>query len=626
MTTPLQLIATAGLLQNQGLTVNTAMLTSIATYESSSLIAPLISTIINGGNANIPPAEPPGPNVARFSNVTISKLNTMGASICPALSDTVPSSITGLTANTAQPGLTGLVKIGAATVYQASDVTKFLQAFGQAQGYVSQTNRVINTAKNSETFLGPTFNNMNSLTTGDLSAVSTNLQLFGTDLGRLGKLWNFGNFNEFGSPAAVFRQILTVGGIPTGILEQMALLNIEESQVTVLRRNDEEIADSLQVLLYRVMQAVGGETLSVVLAMLDIETANIVNMADLLNPVKLFPNSFLTLLAPTPPTPIATDASTSTTRATYNIYINNTGAVNTNLVTQLPSYLIRSTSPGMPYERLRAIVPADQALASKALQASLNQIKNINNLTVDSLADSVVGLETNTGLTLINALTEAVPASVRNYVLTTVASGTGPGNTLTMGDVMGTMSGYRITQPMANTVSLLANVNTSALASIYLQMSKVANLEYGASNVDIPSGPGAGSYGSLDDAMGNLCNLANANISTIASANSVVTSQLNSNFITIATTVRSQSVNLAGAAINYANLTANLKSVVSSWTEQLHQYGLDITPGGTSEFITSVANTQNLTGQAIAGSLREGRNLAKLDNGGVGTNAQIPSG
>jgi hypothetical protein len=64
------------------------------------------------------------------------------------------------------------------------------------------------------------------------------------------------------------------------------------------------------------------------------------------------------------------------------------------------------------YDRLKQIVPADQALASKALATSLQQIAGITNMTLPVLANTVINLQTTNNLDQINALTQAVPANV----------------------------------------------------------------------------------------------------------------------------------------------------------------------------------------------------------------------
>jgi hypothetical protein len=62
-----------------------------------------------------------------------------------------------------------------------------------------------------------------------------------------------------------------------------------------------------------------------------VTTPNIVSLADLLNPVKMFPNSFQALSVPT-------------VKGSTAIYINSAGAVNSSLLTLLPPYVINTVS------------------------------------------------------------------------------------------------------------------------------------------------------------------------------------------------------------------------------------------------------------------------------------------
>ena len=57
------------------------------------------------------------------------------------------------------------------------------------------------------------------------------------------------------------------------------------------------------------------------------------------------------------------------------------------------------------YSQLQQIIPADQALASKAVQAGLEQVKNIFDTSLPALAVATEGLESNVGLDDINNLT-----------------------------------------------------------------------------------------------------------------------------------------------------------------------------------------------------------------------------
>jgi hypothetical protein len=88
------------------------------------------------------------------------------------------------------------------------------------------------------------------------------------------------------------------------------------------------VTDSAQKLMYRAMQTVTGDDLSQILQVLGVTTLGINTMADLLNPVKLFPLSYSSLTVPTP----------DGLRLIYN----DAGDVNTTLLQQLPDYVISS--------------------------------------------------------------------------------------------------------------------------------------------------------------------------------------------------------------------------------------------------------------------------------------------
>ena len=83
--------------------------------------------------------------------------------------------------------------------------------------------------------------------------------------------------------------------------------------------------------MYTAMTNITGNDLKQILSVMKVTTAGITSMADLLNPVKLFPNSFSSLTVPTK-------------HGSRGIYINSTGSVNQNLLTELPEYVMSSLS------------------------------------------------------------------------------------------------------------------------------------------------------------------------------------------------------------------------------------------------------------------------------------------
>jgi hypothetical protein len=325
MTTPLQLIALAGIKQNQGIGVSTALTTQISSWNAQTWVAQLHQAINIGGT----PANVPFPaNVAPLANSTLNVMYTIGSTTCPALADALPNTITNITVGYVNPGVTGLISNEANTVINATDLSKFCQAFSSATGYVSLTNEVINTSTNSNTYLGPTFTSMDSLTTGDVSNMNLALPAFGADLLKLGKLINLQNLGDLGSPAALLYQLFSQGGIVPGVQTALLARGIPQAEINNITDPNYDMADSYQKLAYQAMLTITGDTLEQVLAILDVTTANINVMADLLNPVKLFPTSFWSL-------------TTATTVGIRGIYKNSSGTVNSNLEQQLPQYYIR---------------------------------------------------------------------------------------------------------------------------------------------------------------------------------------------------------------------------------------------------------------------------------------------
>ena len=301
--TPLQLDAGAGLLQNEGIGINAEMIAAINSYENTALLSPFLNTIATGGTGNI------------LSANTISSLETLAASNCAALSNSVPPTYSSLGVQ-----MTDVILAEAAVDICGADVSKVAQAVNQAQGYTNQTSGFITSAINSQTYLGNTFTTMNDMITGSISQVNLATQAFGQDLSNLGNL---------GSPLALIQQIFSVTGtIP---VVSLTFIAVGVPQEIVLSLDDPTISvtDAVQKLMYLGMTQITGDSLTQILSVMRVTTIGIESMADLLNPYKLFPNSFHSLTAPTANGPIA-------------IYLNNTGTVNTALANELPFYVLQT--------------------------------------------------------------------------------------------------------------------------------------------------------------------------------------------------------------------------------------------------------------------------------------------
>jgi hypothetical protein len=300
------------------------------------------------------------------------------------------------------------------------------------------------------------------------------------------------------------------------------------------------------------------------------------------------------------------------------------------------------------YDRLSQIVPSDQALAAKALATSLQQISGVTNMTLPVLANAVANLQTTNNLNQISSLTQAVPASVANY-LSNIA-GTG-GTSVVICDVLGIAAGYQVTTNFLNTVSTLGNTNVAYLTTVYQTMNSVVGNVYGDpvnGPVIIPGGqPAAGTYypltgngnvvissaadsaftgtgGDTPPTGPGLIPVATNAIANIASTSSAQVALMNSYFNSMAAQVVQEKNLQAAAQIDFANLIPNNSPTGSSLINSLPSYGRQTEVGGLAQFWEGVANISTFTGQAVVATLREGVNLALLGNAGVQTNSTVP--
>jgi hypothetical protein len=311
------------------------------------------------------------------------------------------------------------------------------------------------------------------------------------------------------------------------------------------------------------------------------------------------------------------------------------------------------------YDRLSQIIPADQALANKALSVSLQQITGITNMTLPIFANTVANLQTTNNLPLVSALTQAVPADTAAYLENLAGSN---GSSVVVCDVLGIAAGYQVADAFTNTVSTLANTNTTYLTAIYQNMNSVIGGVYGdpiMGPVIIPTGqPAAGTYYSSTSNVTNptpppanttvlistaaesaftgsggdepptgpgLIPVAYTEIGNITVANADQVANLNSYFNSMANQVVTEQAYQARAQIDFANLVANNNLIVYSLIYDLPTYGQQQEQGGQSQFWEGVADQSTFTGQSMVAVLREGSNQQHLKKAGIATNGPVPA-
>jgi hypothetical protein len=300
---PLQLIAGASVLQNQGLEVSPQFVASVDQYNNTALISAFLEALSYD-----------------------SSLATLAANSVPAFSNSVPTAYVSLGNQ-----LTTVVLGQANADFANGDISKFVQALNLALSYTETTNVFINSAVNGQTYLGNTFTTFNDLITGGATSVNLATQTFGQDLINLGQLIDLDDLGNLGSPLALIQRLLTVTGqipllelifVAEGVPEEIAI-NISNPTTSV--------SDSVQKLMYQAMTKISGDLLNQILQALGVTTVGIENMADLLNPVKLFPNSYQSL-------------TTVTATGLRAVYIDDQGTVNSALDTELPAYVLSSVA------------------------------------------------------------------------------------------------------------------------------------------------------------------------------------------------------------------------------------------------------------------------------------------
>jgi hypothetical protein len=295
------------------------------------------------------------------------------------------------------------------------------------------------------------------------------------------------------------------------------------------------------------------------------------------------------------------------------------------------------------YNQLRRVIPPDQALANKGLQAGLEQVKNIFDTALPALAAATEGLESNTDLSAINALTQPLPANVTAYYTQTLATGSGVDGLLLLTDVIGSITGFNISEPLANTIAVLNTMTTegdfvsltNGTTGVYTVME---NTVAGTYTVDdgmgdfittIPPGlPGAGVYiantagGSISSAFTSGLNPAMVStVNSIVAANPSQVAETTAYFNVICNQLLTEKINLARADIQFGNLLPN--TVPWSLVYNLASDGLDIVEGGTAYVLQSVANTATQGGQAMISTMREARNQVRLNSAGMQTDITI---
>jgi hypothetical protein len=357
----------------------------------------------------------------------------------------------------------------------------FLQSFNSAAGFINYSNSAILPVDNSKTFLDGTYSNMNDLISADITGISLATKSFGQDLIAMGKVLNLEKIATFGLPSNLLRTLAQTNALTQNISLAIISTGINTNELGEILGNLKQPTVEQEQKLYAAFFLTVGDSLKEALIPLNCKTQGLTSLADLLDPIKMFPNSYETLTVPV----YNTTAQPTNSKTYYPIYVN--GGTNPNLTspavlsqigaqTPVGTPQISSTTPSANItiqqptigfgSYLSTIVPPAQATACGAIAASFLQVKNITNVPVEKFGQVVTNIETIVGLP-VNGTNVPTNLPLRTAGRPLIALGSGPQGTYTASDFFGCMSGLPYNGPLKNILARLQEVATRKLFNIY---------------------------------------------------------------------------------------------------------------------------------------------------------------
>ena len=201
----------------------------------------------------------------------------------------------------------------------------FLQSFMISANFINYSNDAILAMSNSRYFLDGTYSNMDDLISGDITGVNLAGVAFGQDLIKGGKAINLAKINTFGLPSNLLETLQQNNGLTKAVTLALIASGLTTSEIGEILGNVATPTVGQQKKMYNAFTIILGNDLQEVLTALNCKVLDTTtdSLADLLNPMKLFPTSYASLTVPV----YNTQPNTPTNSKTY-YPIYSTSAVN----------------------------------------------------------------------------------------------------------------------------------------------------------------------------------------------------------------------------------------------------------------------------------------------------------
>lgn len=627
--------AAAGLLQNAGIAVSPNLATQINAYKA-------ITAIAKATDIQDRAEEKVGSGHSILG---------VGADIFPALTNVISDdyrssvqSVLGTASHTSN-----ILDQGNRTI--GSDVGVFAQHFSAAVAFTSSSNEFITSALNASAKFGVSFD-YNNLLTGAVSDTSLALNALGEDLTRIGNLYDYNELSSLGNPLNLIRSfwkqagglpiidryLILKGVNPTSLITQILDLDVDtvaSQQCSELDSNGLvsfpegieggalAIGDapppktSVGQAVWEVLGQIKGEELEDIKSVLAVNNNDDIKTAqDLLNPKVLFKDSW--------------SALKSTTNTGVARFIFNGDAITSDL--------------GGLGSKYYAYVPEFIADANQALARSLQQIKNVFNVTSQQLSRVSTELETIKGLTHLEDLESPVPQSTLDFFKNIYGTGSGKNGEFLVTDIIGTAAGYTHVEELKIVVEQLSNLDDLGALNNLENLFDTCQGLYDNESEYYYTIPGpidpetglptsipqwripAGRYGlSAQDGFGSrsaavsvVVPAIETELTRLAGLYTIQEETTTNSFNNMSRQIGLEIENMPKAGITPESTQTGVKTVVMSLVTNLPSYGLDDSLGGSGWILENVA-ADSFYGDSLQACLREGRNIATLNTAAIDT-------
>ena len=599
---PLGVNALGSLLQNIGLRINPSVASSIGSSTTVTDYSP--GTIC----ANTCLSKLTSAINAAYNNVlidpgTYTSLISIGAGQIPALGNSPGPTYTW----TGSPGWMpytgditswGYVRLFALQAYNEFNYNNtmpeyrdFLSSFSSASGFIQYSNPAILSVYNSTTFLEGTYSNMNDLMSADVAGVNLATVAFGQDFIALGKAIDLASIATFGLPSNLLMTLQRYNAVTKSVSLALLATGMSTSEITEILNRVNPVTASQERLIYSAFSIIIGQDLSDVCIPLNCKTPGLITLSDLLNPQKLFPNSYSSLTVP-----VYNSAPGPTNSKTYYPIYEGSG-VSSRIASMFGSYI-------------RGILPDDVATSAGAFSVTMRQIRNIASTPVEKFAQVVGQIETTKGLTLVNGSTAPVNAALATGASKLIALGSGQHGTYTMSDFFGCMSG--LPYNWARIQTLISELQSSTLTAIY-------NNIYAEVTSLIPN------TGTID----SLIVAANNEIKAITANKPSKAAELNALWDSIGTqlTIEQQArdTGMYPLPSPRSNSLSRFPTTQYSFVDSIPNMAVDTAPNMAAQTLEAIVDLNTLGGQSIVGMMRQARNQSRLALAGITLDNNITS-